>query len=107
MRQTRQRYQTFRFAGQRRPSIRQARQRHQKIKHARQRQLTGRLMGPPGLRKEDSAAIWLGGAGPAREQDADSGAASIRPQPISNCPCEVRDSAAERPGKYYASMRWV
>jgi hypothetical protein len=64
-------------------------------------------MGSPGLRKEDSAAIRLGAAVQAREQDADSGAASIRPQPISNCPGEVRDGVAERPGEYYASMRRV
>jgi hypothetical protein len=60
-------------------------------------------MGTRGLRKDDSAAIRLGAAGRTHEQDADSGAALIRPQLISICPGEARDSDAARPGEYYAS----
>ena len=64
-------------------------------------------MGSCGLRKDDSAAIRLGAACPAHELDANSGAASIRPQLISNCPGEARDSVEARPGEYYASTRRV
>jgi hypothetical protein len=64
-------------------------------------------MGSRGLRKNDGAAIRLGASGPAHELDADSGATSIRPQLISNCPGEARDSVEARPGEYYASTMRV
>ncbi len=61
-------------------------------------------MGSRGLRKDDGAAIRFGAAGPAHKLDADSGATSIRPQLISNCPGEARDSVEARPGEHEAGM---